>query len=60
MKYLLGFWVLDCADEFVQLVSHSLSVDTTGGRFEVLFIGRYAGQSQIGDNGMYIRRGHLR
>jgi len=58
--YLLGFWVLDCADELVQLISHSLGVDTTGGRFEVLFIGQCTGQLQIGDNGMYTRRGHSR
>lgn len=58
--YLLGFWVLDCADELVQLVPHSLGVDATGGRFEVLFIGQCTGRSQIGDDGMHIRRGHLR
>ena len=60
IRYLLGFWILDCANELVQLISHSLCVDTTGGRFEVLFIGQYVGQSQIGDDGAHIRRGHLR
>ena len=59
IRYLLGFWILDCADELVQLISHSLGVDTTGGRFEVLFIERCTGQSQIGDDGMDIRRGSL-
>lgn len=40
MRYLLGFWVLNCADKLVQLISHGLSVHTTGGRFEILIIGR--------------------
>ena len=39
-EYLLSFGVLNCANKLVQLISHSLGVHTTGGRFEVLFIGR--------------------
>jgi len=49
MRYLLGFWVLNCADELVQLISHGLCVHTTGGRFEVLFIGWHEDRQWIGD-----------
>ena len=38
IRYLLGSWVLDCADELVQLISHGLGVDTAGRRFEILFV----------------------
>jgi hypothetical protein len=44
MRYPLGFWVLDSADELVELISHGLAVHTTRGRFEVLFIRQYMGR----------------
>ena len=49
MGYLLGFRVLDCANELVQLISHSLGVHTACGRFEVLLIREYTGRWRIGD-----------